>query len=447
MTSIPEFFENIPISRRSSEETSNLQNEWVLGIKNKSLFFLDNSMRDKVLQFKLALDNAQEDYTVIENIIKEKGSDLLKHSKAHIKGKDPITGIDITPVPDFKNKDGILYLSRLMMQVVIKNHPKLLTKFPSKIIDLSNNFEKHSRGLEGSEKPVFPPKTTISFNILVAGFDPFGGQDWLNHSSNPSGNLALALANEVISGADNSTKKATLKSVIFPVRFKEFNNGWIESFFTKYIQENEVEMIITFSYGFSERYNSKYDESYFNIDRMASNFRADIIDNDFFTPRKGRIIPLPDNSFIENTLGKGMIRNDYSEWINSNNNFYLNQTYSGAISGKDVSGNVLPTKAIMGTRVDDDYSNLISFPSESNPTFEPTFISDRIISADRGSGGTYLSNEIHYRVSNLRKGTNKRTGHIHVGFLKVDKDGDKPNNREIMLNEIKSTLAKIIKNF
>lgn len=437
LTSIPDFFDDIPGNRRSDEERSNLQSKWIHGIKNKNLFFLDDTMKNKVSELKTALDNAQEDYATIENLIKQKGADLLNYAKQRIKEQNE----------DYTNKDGILYLTRLMMQVVIKNHPKLLTKFPSKITDLSTLFEKNSRGLKGAEKPIFLPQTSTNFNILITGFDPFGGQDWENHSSNPSGNLALALSNEVIFGANSSTKKATVKTAIFPVRFKEFNNGWIEDFFTEYIQNDNVEMIITFSYGFNPTYNSKYGNSYFNIDRMASNYRKDIGDNDFFTPQAEKIISLSNSAFIENALGKGPDRNDYSEWIDSGNNFYLNQTYGGEINGKDSSGNILPTKNIVGTRVDDDYNNLITFPSESDLTFEPSYISDRNIIAKRGSGGTYLSNEIHYRVSYLRKDTNKRTGHIHVGFLKSDKDGAKPENRATMLNIIKLTLGEVIKNF
>ena len=64
-----------------------------------------------------------------------------------------------------------------------------------------------------------------------------------------------------------------------------------------------------------------------------------------------------------------------------------------------------------------------------------------------GPGGDYLSNEIHYRVSYLRIGTAKRTGHIHVGFLKNNKDGDKSDNRKTMLQVIKEALGKVIANF
>lgn len=66
------------------------------------------------------------------------------------------------------------------------------------------------------------------------------------------------------------------------------------------------------------------------------------------------------------------------------------------------------------------------------------------ITAIEGSGGTYLSNEIHYRVSFLRKNTTKRTGHIHVGFLKGKLDGYDPNNRTTMLNIIRTTIESKI---
>lgn len=430
----------------SQEEVNNLENgrSWTIstGEANKNLFVLDPTMKDKITQFKLALDAVQDDYNSVKTIIETKGADLLHYAKIRIKEQNK----------DYTNKDGILYLTRLIMQVILKNHPKPLTKFPSKIKELSDLFEKHSRGLEGTEKPVFSPQTATNFNILISGFDPFsGGQDWENYISNPSGNIALALDGEIIPAAGSSTKQGTIKAGIFPVRFIEFDNGWIEKFFKPYVNNTNVNLIITFSYGFSQIYNSKYSNSYFNIDRMASNFRASIPDNNNYTPQSGKILSSSEFAFIENALGKLSIstnkNNDYSEWISINNNFYLNQTYGGTIDGKDITGNVLPTKTIIGTRVDEDYSVLITFPDKNDANFESTYKTDRNITATRGSGGTYLSNEIHYRVSFLRQGTTKRTGHIHVGFLKPNKDGSLPTNRETMLQTIRNVLKEVIKNF
>jgi hypothetical protein len=57
-------------------------------------------------------------------------------------------------------------------------------------------------------------------------------------------------------------------------------------------------------------------------------------------------------------------------------------------------------------------------------------------------GTSFLSNEIHYRVAFLREtlNPNKRTGHIHVGFLNSDKDGMNPDNRDVMISTIKTIL-------
>ena len=60
---------------------------------------------------------------------------------------------------------------------------------------------------------------------------------------------------------------------------------------------------------------------------MASNFINTIDDNNnYHRSEAGKIIDVSLNeNFIDNTLGKGTNRNDYSEWISIVNNFYLNQ--------------------------------------------------------------------------------------------------------------------------
>ena len=53
----------------------------------------------------------------------------------------------------------------------------------------------------------------------------------------------------------------------------------------------------------------------------------------------------------------------------------------------------------------------------------PTAFLNATIKAKRGSGGSYLSNEIFYRVSRLRKSHNPNmsTGHYHVPRLQHGK--------------------------
>src|SRR5699024_10019937 len=102
---------------RTYEEYRSLSDNWFLIEKNKNLFFLDLTMKDKVSQFKSALDYVQNDYLSIETIIKQKGADLLNHAKQRIKEQHK----------DDTNKDEMLYITRLSIQLIIKNHPKLLT--------------------------------------------------------------------------------------------------------------------------------------------------------------------------------------------------------------------------------------------------------------------------------------------------------------------------------
>lgn len=422
----------------SQEEVNNLEKDrfWTIygnGEPNKNLFKLDPTMKDKITQFKIALDTVQDDYNSVKTVIETKGADLLHYAKQRIREQGK----------NYTNKDGILYLARLIMQVVLKNHPKLLTKYPSKIEELSDIFEKYSRGLEGTEKPIFSPQTTTHFNVLISGYDPFGSAfpgsyyDWQDHQSNPSGNLALALDGENLSV---SGKTLTIKSVILPVRFREFDNGWIESFFTSYINDNNVKMIITFSYGVDGNVYG------FEIERFASRNR-------------GLGIPLtnvntPDNNKKQATASSYLnsANKDNYEFIETtlpfNNMYILNKVgldqkaEFNFLTGISVIGN----KKLSNPYGDDDlkpiYYNQVKFPNLTN---YPLANANKIKSVN-GSGGDYLSNEVYYRVAFLRAtsaNTNKMTGHIHVGYLKSDPITD----RTQMLDTIKQSIEQALNSF
>lgn len=62
------------------------------------------------------------------------------------------------------------------------------------------------------------------------------------------------------------------------------------------------------------------------------------------------------------------------------------------------------------------------------------------------SSGSFLSNEVFYRVSWLRNNSTlsqKYTGHIHVGFLQ----GDPITDRNTMLTIIKNSITQALNNF
>lgn len=415
----------------SNEEKINLEKGkfWTIygeGEPNKNLFNLDPTMKDKVILFKSTLDSVQDDFTVIETLIRTKGAELLQYAKQRIK-------IQNQP---YTNKDGILYLTRLIMQVILKNHPKLLSKFPSKIEDLSDQFEKHSRGLEGTEKPVFTQQTSSNFNILISGYDPFTAiygfngykyYDWGDHQSNSSGNLALAL--DGVSTNPINGKIATIKSVIFPVRYREFDKGWIEDFFKSYVNDNNIKMIITFSYGVDGDIYS------FEIERFASRKRGGSNDNNLMSTTSNFLnIPDKDNYEFINTklpFDDMYIADDVG----------LDQMFTFQYFNNSVAG---AKRTINNPSEDLKITPLIPEPELSN--YPPTSGTATKIKSISGSGGSYLSNEIFYRVAWLRENSpnpEKFTGHIHVGFLSVDAKTD----RTEMFNIIKESLRQAIENF
>lgn len=430
----------------SQEEIVNLENEryWTLytgGKSNRDLFALDSTMKTKVTEFKTALDNVSNDYNSLETILKSKGAELLHYGKQQIKSN---------------NKDGILYLTRLIMQVILKNHPKLLSKFPSKIKQLSDIFEKHSRGFAGSEKPVFDENgTSTHFNILISGYDPFaaamggGYYDSDGFQSNPSGNLALALDGEKII---SQGKNATVKAIIVPVRFKEFDDGWIEEFFTPYITDDNVKMIITFSYGID---GTKYS---MEIERFAARHRGiGVPDNNLVPAPESAYLDdvskndeyiqttLPFNSmFISNEVGldQKAIFHYYK------NNELIRQGYDPAIDATQISPINDYKFYPKNPHGNDDLRPDILVPDINITNYPPpSSINVNKLKSYKGPGGYYLSNEIFYRVAYLRKKYNgsKLTGHIHVGYLQ--NDNSMSVDRSHMLQIIKESIKQAINNF
>lgn len=501
------------------------------GAKNKILLEKDSSFLNEITEFKTALDGVSN-YDNLKNLLKEKGSDLFLHAKTSIKIE---TG-------DSYNKDAFLYLSRLRMQVILKNHPYVLINFNQKIRELYNIFELNSRGLSGAQKPDFSLEGTGVKKILISGFDPFDigggsiGKDWEGDISNPSGNIALSMGDVELKVGN--IKKAIIKSVIFPVRWEDFDNGLpiegatskgiVEDFFESYFSgANKPDMIITFSYGV--HYNKDIDHD-FHLERFAANWQSYSNDNNgeqnfnhtkrasYDKPNyvKKLSIANKDRTFIESTLPFHKLENPSgSGKIKVGTNFHTVVNH-GPISsnglnwevwGRNISSGdnenisndiVVPYQPseffpipfeslpITGAGYGDvDYmkdhedkayflgrflvcdNTIIKYfhpkptPSTPNqyyiplPTWEKyqtkSFTThDNIrIEARKGSGGTYMSNLIFYRVAYLREeyGNTIPMGHIHMGFNKSEDDRFDPhsgeaNLRKKMLDDVKEMLKK-----
>src|SRR5699024_8744248 len=103
-----------------------------------------------------------------ESLLSQKGAELIVLARQRIREVNQ----------PYTNKDGILYLVRLMMQLVLKNH-KTVVNNASGFQYFSNKFEAASRGWEGTAKPSFSDYPSNYKKVLISGFDPFGaGFDW-----------------------------------------------------------------------------------------------------------------------------------------------------------------------------------------------------------------------------------------------------------------------------
>lgn len=355
----------------------------------------------------------------IENLILTKGKLLLDTARTKIRSSsDPMY-----------NKDGALYLARLQMRKAFKEQPLVANSFISlskgeEYLDL---LEKITRGLHATNVPDFSTHPT-HIPILFTGFDPFRaiykqslgainkeGLDEGYHLSNSSGNISLALDNTVLTHIP-SGKQAILKGSVLPTRYREFDQGWVEDFYERYINPahpnyQAVKMIITFSYGVE---SNVYD---FEVERFASRLRGvHGVDNNLLPAGVSAYLTRPDKDsyeFIETNLPTDKL-------------FILDKVgldQKAQITYYNGNSLVLPEFSIDNPHGDDDlkdsYKSEVLFPNIANYPYSGA----DTLKALQGSGGDYLSNESFYRVAFLRKkyesvNPNLKTGHIHMGYLR-----------------------------
>ena len=327
--------------------------------------------------------------------------------------------------------DRILYWARIKMMVAMKNHP-YWRKDETKRKDLVKLFERKSRGFDA-----------VSFagaggrkKVLIAGFDPFlltniQTTNAINHG-NPSGAAALALH-----GRDFPATAPTIhvQSAIFPTRHADFDAGIVETFFEKFINDKHVDynddevpdIIVTLSQGVT------FD---FELDRFACQTRrmlGDNLDPNNPSPFPGavddeqfyettlpitKLVPLDNkgknfevfyNNFFWYTWNAGKDKASYPSNFDKDQVFYQPDSGTAKIESPDPAnpGQWLhPQHGLLSGTV----------PSQLGDSTTPT---KSQITARKGSGDAYLSNEIFYRVSRLRNKfkDSMMTGHLHVPLI------------------------------
>ena len=279
--------------------------------------------------------------------------------------------------------DRSLYWSRLALTSYLRTTDFTIPLSSAQRIDLIETLEDSSRG---RTKIQFSPGTMK--RILLTGFDPFLLDRHIDQS-NPSGVVALNLDGKVL---NYKSTRAQIQTVIFPVRFEDFDAGELESLLEPLIKENQVDMIVTVSMG-----RTDFDLEHF--------------------PGRRRSSSAPDNL---NIFSGGSEANPVVPLLNGND-----------IEGPEFVEYSLPYRAMRRVMEDaqqdaNEEEGRFTFPylikdnrtiTTLDGTIEAKSLADlKKTTSVRGSGGGYLSNEISYRSVLLARKYHPLipTGHIHT---------------------------------
>lgn len=314
-----------------------------------------------------------------EAVWQNRGYDLKTETKDKETGQENTVVTSVKAILD----DRPLYWARISMEVILKRHPafyddiktldqkdqedffvKSIVPKKSRLWKTIQLFEEQSRNYTNIDFS----KAGYKKKVLITGFDPF----FLNSikypnrynilQSNPSGVVALALANNDKSGA-------YIQTMIVPTRYSDFDgsqdydNGQGEGIVEKYIKPfvDQVDMIITVS---------QYLPNENVIDVFGTSRRGGLNDNMNFIRKSGSQAISTKIEWIQTTLPKTFINAPFVKF---------NWKYDDLPN----PNNVVPQK-------------------------------DQIL--NEGSGGDYLSNEIFYRVGKIRSELRPSlaTGHFHI---------------------------------
>lgn len=212
---------------------------------------------------------------------------------------------------------------------------------------------------------------------------------WANiNTQNPSGISALYFHNKIIGNA-------FIQTAIVPVRYEDFDNEIVENIVKSNIKYFDIMM------------TSSRNDSNFDIERFASKYRGGFLDN----MNIGNSMPI---------LGNNEWDKNRFKQISSGKEFYETTLPIEKI----ISGDLDLSKDIIfyDQTVIDNQGFKIEHPTKGGPDEKKdSYSKDKIkgkSTADSGSGGDYLSNEIMYRATKKRDELglqlSKEIGHIHI---------------------------------
>ncbi|MEO5928367.1 MAG: hypothetical protein ABIR47_00405, partial [Candidatus Kapaibacterium sp.] len=312
--------------------------------------------------------------------------------------------------------DRTLYWARLKMAEALKRHPRLL-KNSAERNTLVRLLEENTRGFVNAE---FSNNTPDVKKILLVAFDPYGLGGAGITNANISGIIALGLHGESV---QSSTTTGVIHSLILPVRYADFDDGMIEQLFAPFMHgDNRAHMILTT--------NMNGEHGIYSLERFAGRRRTGA---------------LPDNDDRKSTIVVG-VGTDWKEFYpmslpvtaimagrksaTPSQSFFYDQSF---LSSAD-------TTHVSRPGIDSDADNL-----ESNADITPTGV------AIRGSGGSYLSNELFYRLAHLREhspsgGGISSTVIGHLDLPAIGSSGPASTSAINILNEVKTTIERALDN-
>lgn len=291
--------------------------------------------------------------------------------------------------------DRALYWARLQMTSSLRQARAFKSLLPDQQAKLLWQFELLSRG----QADVKFDRNTQK-RILVTGFDPFFLDRHLDQS-NPSGANALALDDVVISANGIS---AEIETLIVPVRFKDFDQGMIETLLTPYFAKQNVDMVVTVSMG-----REDFDLEHF--------------------PGLRRSAKAPDNL---NVFTGADAETPLAPLLNNK-----------PLNGPEFVRFSLPYKAMQNATGQYKVNDNRFVQTVAKGEFYPQRLDElRNETSVQGSGGGYLSNEISYRSILLRNdyAPVMPVGHIHTPRIKAYE----PEKTQAIIEQIKRMLGLAI---
>ena len=341
---------------------------------------------DRYLQpFAQALCTAPS-FEVAEVVVTSHGERLWRAAVDRVQGRGPVGG----DLP--RSDDRPLFWARVHLTRTLR---QWLPRFPLSAEQRSALEWRLERASRGQLDVNLPPGHGVK-RMLVSGFDPFGldgSQGRSIRNGNPSGAIVLALDGTRV---DTPFGVVAIETAIFPVRWRDFDLGMVEDTFGTFMAEGprRLHASMTISQGGSrmdiEAWNGRYHTGTDNnlINPCPQDPASDVHAPSCLITPPTRWVP-----FVA------------PQWTQTS------QPYEAMIAA-----GTEPFDVFLRTSVREFVSC-----TERATVGRPTGPSSLQACARSGGGGSFLSNEIAYRVTLLRDvfGLAIPGGHLHVPVMTV----------------------------